>query len=162
MVAVNNVIHISKSDGHPLKRRRELTWERQHRWNIDLCVSDKGLDSIASPPEVSDHAKCTTGGEGQYGSWMAACKQMSLEMSGMSRDMLSKNALQFADLDTADLFLFGLSEENRASITHLRLAVPHSIIHNRKELVHDGYDGPWNSICNYFSNPWGHKSVISL
>lgn len=47
-------------------------------------------------------------------------KQIRLELPKAEVTFFSKNALQFVDLITAEEFLFGLMELQRASINHLR------------------------------------------
>lgn len=158
LVTTNNIIHVSQSIEEQPKRRRANV--RRHGYHFHMCTSPKGYSSIACPPGVGDHAQCSTSGDANYGNWRAACKQMLFEMPNVQRDALAKNALQFADLDIAAAFLFGLKEENRERITHLRLAVPYSTM-NLKKPSSDECSAmcPWYAICNYFSNPWDRKTV---
>ena len=93
-------------------------------------------------------------GPSDYPNIRLVCKQLLLELPFPDAETLffSRNAFQFADLKTADAFLFGLSEPQRSSITHLKLAIPENIG------SHEHY-GLWLGILNYFSNPWERKSV---
>jgi hypothetical protein len=159
LVTVGNVIHVSQiTKDHPKRRGRN---SRIKKYSLHMCTSPQGYNSVACPPGTGDHALCVTSGQSNYGDWRAACKQMCMEIprTWNREGALARNALQFADLETAQSFVFGLQEEDRASISHLRLAVPYSITHSHPQLSAAPDLIPWYSICNYFSNPWDRKSV---
>jgi hypothetical protein len=80
------------------------------------------------------------------------CKQALLELPDAETTFFSENAIQFADLETADAFLFDLTEPQRSAIPHLRLAIPFNIATR-------GTFELWQGILNYFSNPWERQTV---
>lgn len=80
-------------------------------------------------------------------------KQIYTELP-KSSFIMSQNALQFSNLVTAEEYLFGLDENIRASITHLRLAVPYSLTTPQYlPYYRDGNIDEWRGIFNYSSNP---------
>ncbi|TVY19222.1 hypothetical protein LARI1_G002188 [Lachnellula arida] len=145
---LGNVVHVSS---------------RRARWSslgmeffFHACRAEKGAGSLACPPGVGDHADCSTTGPSNYPDIRLACKQLLLELPDAETTFFSKTAFQFADLKTADAFLFGLSEPQRSSITHLKLAVLHNVTSD--EFSDENYE-LWIGILNYFSNPWERKSL---
>ncbi|TAQ91265.1 hypothetical protein B7494_g412 [Chlorociboria aeruginascens] len=141
---LGNVIHIS---------RKPDSWDFLYQ----SCLSPKGLNSLAGPPGGVDHVNCATSSTSDFSNVHLVCKQMYLELLDWDDKLLSHNALHFGDLRVAEDFLFGLTELKRASITHLRLAVPYSL--TRLESYHH-LQGPWKAINNYFSNPWDRASLF--
>jgi hypothetical protein len=156
-VSTDNIIHISQGIETQAKRRGRNV--RRKKYNFYMCSSPYGYASTACPPGMGDHTYCSTSGGSNYGDWRLACRQMYLEIPYIKGDFLVKNALQFADLETADAFLFNLKEVNRASITHLRISVPYSLTTTGNIDRYESATSPWVAICNYFSNPWDRKTV---
>ncbi|TVY49481.1 hypothetical protein LOCC1_G000598 [Lachnellula occidentalis] len=144
-VILGNVVHISP---------RRAGWLRRNsgKFCFHACRAEKGAGSSACPPGVGDHANCSTTGPSNYVDIRLACKQLLLELPDSETTFFSQTAFQFADLETADAFLFGLSEPQRSSITHLKLAVPYNLAGDKDYKL-------WTGIINYFSNPWERKSL---
>ncbi|TVY29487.1 hypothetical protein LHYA1_G001503 [Lachnellula hyalina] len=146
-VALGNVVHVSPS------RAGWSFWGRKAgKFCFHVCRAEKGAGSSACPPGVGDHANCSITGPSNYPDIRLTCKQFLLELPDAETTFSSQTAFQFADLKTADAFLFGLSEPQRSSITHLKLALPHNIASSENFEL-------WNGILNYFSNPWERKSL---
>ncbi|KUJ10242.1 uncharacterized protein LY89DRAFT_254763 [Mollisia scopiformis] len=152
---IGQVIHISHTEAHSPKRRRP---GRPKRAKFLYHACKAGLHSSACPPGQGDHINCSTDGPSDFHGISLVCRQVYLELPA-SDSMLSNNALQFSDLNTADRFLFGLDEDIRASVTHLKLAVPYSLTGRIYPLYGVAMADPWQSICNYYSNPWDRKSL---
>jgi hypothetical protein len=157
-VVTGNVIHVSTCSDIHVKRRRSGRPKRP-RWNYHSCMASKGLESSACPPGSGDHIHCLTSGPSNYAIIHLVCKQIHIELDSADT-FFSHNALQFADLHVAYKYLFGLKEDDRAAITHLRLSIPYSWT----SVEHDAHRRPknvpeWQAICNYFSNPWDRRTV---
>lgn len=157
-VVTGNVIHISTSSEIHFKRGWSGRPKRPH-WHYHSCMAPKELNSSACPPGSGDHINCPTAGPSNYAIIHLVCKQIHMELDSASA-FFSRNALQFADLDVACKYLFGLREDDRAAITHLRLSIPYSLT----RLEYGSYLRPgkvteWQAICNYFSNIWDRKTV---
>jgi len=158
-VVTGNVIHVStSSEIHHVKRRRPGRPKRP-RWIYHSCMASKGLESSACPPGSGDHIHCLSSGPSNYAIIHLVCKQIHIELDSADT-FFSHNALQFADLHVAYKYLFGLREDDRAAITHLRLSIPYSLTTVRVERYHHYGNFPeWHAICNYFSNPWDRRTV---
>jgi hypothetical protein len=158
-VVTGNVIHVSTcSEIRVIKRRRSGRPKRPH-WNYHSCMASKGLESSACPPGSGDHIHCLTSGPSNFAIIHLVCKQIHMELNSADT-FFSHNALQFADLDVAYKYLFGLNEDDRAAITHLRLSIPYSLTSVEHEPCHRPGNVPeWHAICNYFSNPWNRRTV---
>jgi hypothetical protein len=129
-------------------------------------MASKGLKSLACPPGLGDHIDCPTSGPSNYAIIQLVCKQIHKELDSAGT-LFSHSALQFADLDVAYQYLFGLREDDRAAITHLRLSIPYSLTSALPGSNYDIYHGPemadnWQAICNYFSSPWDRKTVRNV
>jgi hypothetical protein len=157
-VVTGNVIHVSTCSEIHVKRRRSGRPKRTH-WHYHSCMASKGLQSSACPPGSGDHINCPTSGPSNYAIIHLVCKQIHIELDSAST-FFSRNALQFADLEVAYKYLFGLKENDRAAIAHLRLSIPYSVTGMGDPFNHRPGDIPeWHAICNYFSNPWNRRTV---
>ncbi|CZR62441.1 uncharacterized protein PAC_12338 [Phialocephala subalpina] len=156
-VVTGNIIHISKGYEHDSKRLCR-GHPRRAKFFYHACVASNGLRSTACPAGKGDRVDCSTDGPSGHCGISLVCKQISMELPKFG-SMLSRNALQFSNLITAEEYLFGLDENTRASITHLRLAVTYALT-TLQYLHHyrDGAMGGWRGILNYFSNPWDTKT----
>jgi hypothetical protein len=172
--AAGNIIHVARASDQPAKRKRithrsSRTPKRKHKYTFHTCVSPLGLKSTASAPGHGDHSECTSTGPSDYPSINLVCKQMYHELSNLTSTIFSKDALQFSDLETADEYLFELEEDQRASIGHLRIAIPYALTsagvlqdwtqHWRFSNHQPNLWNSWKAICNYFSNPWDRETV---
>jgi hypothetical protein len=134
------------------ERMGHAGWMRHLRqMPVNLC-SLLACSNLIFPTTCSNANSLIKTGASDYPNIRLVCKQLLLELPDAETTFFSRNAFQFADLKTADAFLFGLSEPQRSSITHLKLAIPHKIASG------EHYD-LWQGILNYFSNPWERKSV---
>ncbi|KAH8659127.1 hypothetical protein BGZ60DRAFT_118084 [Tricladium varicosporioides] len=155
-----NVIHVSRRPAGPAGRSK--TWfgrrpRKASKYQFHICRAPNALQTSACPPGIGDHSNCCTDGHADdVPSIKLVCKQIYLELQNDEITFYSKNAFQFADLEVAEDFLFGLSERRRESITHLRLALPYRLKEFTTPLKR--YKA-WNSIMNYFSNPWDRRSL---
>ncbi|KAE9363454.1 hypothetical protein N431DRAFT_389336 [Stipitochalara longipes BDJ] len=157
-VVTGNVIHISTSSDIHVKRGRSGRPKRPH-WQYYSCMASKGLRSSVCPPGSGDHLNCPTSGPSNYAIIHLVCKQIHMELDSAGT-FFSHNALQFADLAVAYKYLFGLREDDRASITHLRLLIPYSLMSmDHRSYHHPGKVSEWHAICNYFSNIWDRKTL---
>lgn len=157
-VVTGNVIHISTSSDIHVKRWRSGRPKHPH-WQYYSCMSSQGLQSSVCPPGSGDHVNCPTSGPSTYAIIHLVCKQIHIELDSAGT-FFSHNALQFADLEVANRYLFGLGEDDRASITHLRLLIPYSLMSmNHRPYYHPGKVPEWHAICNYFSNIWDRRTV---
>jgi hypothetical protein len=145
---VGNIIHVSPN---PTSKSDQTC----SKYRYHSCVSPKGLQSLACPPGIGDHINCSTTDGNSCVDLRLVCKQIYLELSDLNTNFFSQSAFQFATLRQAEDFLFGISEEQRAAITHLRLAIPHEIVQNKWTAECKS----WVAINNYFSNPWDRKTV---
>jgi hypothetical protein len=145
-----NVFHIT-----PAKKSKRSP---RGRFRVYYCSAPGGLSSSACPPGTGDHIKCSSKGPSQISNLKTVCKQVLLELPSTSGSIFSGNAFQFSDVRVAENFLFGISEPERAAITHLRFALPSEPTHNDRTTVVSA----WESICNYFSNPWTRKCVCTF
>lgn len=137
--------------------------QRPIRYQYHACRSHNGSSSSACPAAMGDHIECLNSGPSKH-PWCPAinlvCKQILLELPKSKGTLFSENALQFDNLQTAESFLFGLSEPQRSSIQHLKLAIPLDLVYTYEY----NYQKPefarsWTAIMNYFSVPWRRRSV---
>ena len=129
----------------------------EFRFHLGRCSAPNAIHSSACPPGVGDHANCIASGSSQVSDMRRVCKQMNLELAMIGGSMFSRDVFQFADLQVAEQFLFGLTEPQRAAITHLKFAIPSPLITGCSD-DNSVYES-WVSICNYFSNPWDRACV---
>jgi hypothetical protein len=164
-----NIIHITRVPERPSKRQktdRISIPKKPPKYTFHMCRSPLGLASSASPPGQHDHSTCSVTGKSDYPNLNLVCKQMYHELPDLTTTFFSQDALQFADLDTADEFLFGIEEDQRASISHLRIAVPYALtyMHTTYSSLDEKFSDvhkAWRGICNYFSNQWDRETVSS-
>jgi hypothetical protein len=160
-VVTGNIIHISTSSDIHVKRGRSGRPKRP-KWQYYICVASKGLKSSVCQPGSGDHRDCPTSGPSNYAIIHLVCKQIHMELDS-ARTFFSHNALQFADLDIAYKYLFGLQEDDRASITHLRFLIRYTLMSvDYRSYHHPGMVREWYALCNYFSNIWDRKTVRYL
>ncbi|KAN0104451.1 hypothetical protein V8E51_010196 [Hyaloscypha variabilis] len=157
-VVTGNIIHISTSSDIHVKRGRSGRPKRP-KWQYYICVASKGLKSSVCQPGSGDHRDCPTSGPSNYAIIHLICKQIHMELDS-ARTFFSHNALQFADLDIAYKYLFGLQEDDRASITHLRFLIRYTLMSvDYRSYHHPGMVREWYALCNYFSNIWDRKTL---
>lgn len=168
-----NIIHVTRAPDRLAKRKRtthrsSTTPKRKQKYTFHTCNSPLGLKSSASPPGQGDHSQCTTSGPSDYPNLNLVCKQMYHELPELTATIFSKDAFQFADLESAEEYLFQLEEDQRASISHLRIALPYALTvglnqdwrqHWRYSANQPNIWNSWMAICNYFSNPWDRETV---
>ncbi|KAG9230793.1 hypothetical protein BJ875DRAFT_430991 [Amylocarpus encephaloides] len=162
-----NVIHVSAKKNvtnlHSFPRKRPLA----QSYSFHECHAPNGLLSSACPPGKVDHRNCHTTNRGNVFGITLVCRQILAELPDIETTFFTRNAFQFEDPLDAEDFLFGLSEPQRESITHLRFALPQDFVTD----LWDGYGleakmvpihAAWQPIVNYFSNPWDRKSLHML
>ena len=154
-VNIGNIIHVSST-----------TVSAPFNFQLHYCRAPRGLQSSACPPGIGDHADCVITGSGQPWILKGVCKQIQLELPdsvpGSEVTFFSNNAFQFANLPVAEEYLFGLTEAQRAAITHLRFALPCSLSPAPPDELVSPDCTAWQSIVNYFSNPWDRNCVCPL
>lgn len=148
-------------ENNPPSFRRRLV-----RYQYQACRSHNGNSSSACPAGMGDHIECLDSDPVEHPrcpSINLVCKQILLELPKSNGSFFSENAFQFANLQTAESFLFGLTEPQRSSIQHLKLTVPLDLVYKYEY----NYEEPelarsWTAIMNYFSFPWRRRCVCLL
>jgi hypothetical protein len=147
---IGNVFHIFPAE--------DFKGSTGSKFKVYYCRVPDALNSSACEPGTGDHCNCSSKGPSQFSNLITVCKQIYLELPPLVDSIFSKNAFQFGDVRVAESFLFGITEPQRAAITHLKIAMPSKFRHDERESAQTA----WESICNYFSNPWTRSCVSTL
>ncbi|RDW79741.1 hypothetical protein BP6252_04379 [Coleophoma cylindrospora] len=156
-VVTGNVLHVApRKESAPARSRQARKRQKTlPAFNLYMCAASKGLQSSACSPGVADHSDCVVEGGSTFPNYQAICKAVRHELPP-AKLFYSHNAFQFAELLTAEQFLFGLAEQDRAAITHLRLDVPFQIGDWNCSAAEQH---AWTAICNYYSVPWDRSTL---